>query len=126
MVQFWFDFDTLACHKDSETYHYAHSLSQERLEKIYLDFKKYALEGKEFKGTNRKNSKKPTEFEDLIYKRLFFYKFDNKYETAVVRLKFCFDNAIDLEVEGLQSENPIIYLAWGELERTKEILWKKN
>jgi hypothetical protein len=54
-----------------------------------------------------------------------FCKYDNDYETAILRLKFCFDNSIDLEIEGLLSENPVIYLTWGEIERTKEILWKK-
>ncbi len=36
------------------------------------------------------------------------------------------DESIDLEIEGLLSDNPVIKLAWGELERTEEILWKKN
>ena len=51
-------------------------------------------------------------------------QYNDEYETAGIRLNFCFDNSIDLEIEGLLSENPIIYLARGEVERIKKILWK--
>ncbi len=125
-MHFWFNSNTLACHKDSETYHYAYSLSQERLEKIYLDFKKYAEEGKEFGWKNRKYSTEPAEFDDINFKRINLKKLFNEYKVATIQLNICFDHSIYLDIDGLLGENPVIYLVWGELERTKEILWRKN
>ena len=88
----------MKCYEDSQYYQYAHSLSQNR----------------------------PVEFEDLEYTRLILTKRNIAKGTATVRLNFCMDESIDLEIEGLFSNNPVIKLAWGELERTKETLWQKN
>ena len=116
----------MKCHEDSQYYQYAHSLSQERLEKIYIDFRNYALAGKEIKRITKRSKNRPVEFEDLEYTRLILTKRNIAKGTATVRLNFCMDESIDLEIEGLLSDNPVIKLAWGELERTKETLWQKN
>ena len=118
--------DGLQCHEGSKPYNYAHSLSQERLEKIYTDFRNYALAGKEIKRITKRSKNRPVEFEDLEYTRLILSKQNIEDGIAILRLGFCMDESIDIELEGLLGDNPIIKLAWGELERTKEILWQKN
>ena len=70
--------------------------------------------------------KSPIEFEDLQYTRLILSKRGIANGLAIVRLNFCMDESIDLEFKGLLGDNPIIKLAWGEQERTEEILWQKN
>jgi len=114
------------CDENSSFYSYAHSLSQDRLEKIYLDFKNYAEEGSFIKRTLKRSSNSPVEFQDLEYTRLILTKYSLKHDSATIRLSFCMDTSIDIEVDGLLSENPKIYIAWGELTRTREILWQKN
>ena len=35
------------------------------------------------------------------------------------------DQSIDIEVEGLLSDNPIVKIVWGEIDRKEEVLWQK-
>jgi hypothetical protein len=113
------------CDNKSKHYKYAHSLSQERLEKIYLDFKKYADDGKIIKRTLKRSPNSPKEFQDLEYTRLILTKRSIKNDYAIMRLSFCMDTSIDIEVHGLLSENPKVKIVWGELERIEEVLWQK-
>ncbi len=115
----------MRCDEQSTAYQHAHSLTQERLERIYLDLKGYALDEVEIKGFTSDSAKRPMEFEDLEYTRIIMDKRNIKDGTAIIRLNFCFDQSIDLELKGILSDEPVITLAWGELERTEEILWQK-
>lgn len=55
-----------------------------------------------------------------------FTKYNHEYDKVIIRLNFCVDKSIDLEIDGLLSDGPVINLAWGEIERIKEILWQKR
>jgi len=111
------------CDEKSSAYQYAHSLSAARLEQMYLDFKMYADKGVTFDGY-RMRGVKPPEFSDLEYTRLFMYQHNIDNGTASMRLRFCFDQSIDIELKGINSDQPVIKLAWGELKRSEEVLWR--
>lgn len=113
------------CDEKSKQYKYAHSLSQERLEQIYLDFQEYAENGKLIKRTLKKSPNSPKEFQDLEYTRIILGEYEIEHDYAIMRLSFCMDQSIDIEVHGLLSEHPKVKIVWGELERTEEILWEK-
>ncbi len=116
----WGSNPELQCNENSVQYSYAHSLSQERLEKIYFDLKKYVDKGINARRITQHPDKNPVEFSDLNYTKIMLYK---NSDHANIRLGFCTDKSIDIEVMGLVKNKPIIKLAWGEVTRIKEVLW---
>lgn len=125
-ISYWFNSADMNCNKDSKSYHYAHSISQNRLEKMHLDLRKYIQNGEEIDRITKRDPKRPMEFEDINYTRIILQKHEIENVSAIIRLNFCMDQSIDLEVENIMSDEARIYLAWGEIERTKELLWRKN
>lgn len=116
----WISNPELHCDENSIQYSYAHSLSQVRLEKIYFDLKKHVDKGIDTRRNYRYPKKIPQEFSDIKYTSILLIK---NSDQANIRLSFCIDQSIDIEVSGLVNNNPVIKLAWGEIDRTSEILW---
>jgi hypothetical protein len=110
----------LQCNEKSEEYSYSHSLSEARLKKIYLDIKKYTYERIDIRKISRKSHGIQEGFSDLKYTRIMHR--DNS-DNATIRLSFCLDQSIDIEVSGILNNQPIIKLAWGEVTRQYEVLW---
>ncbi len=115
-----------SCNEKSKQYKYAHSLSQQRLEKIYTDFKGFAEKGRYLKRTLKRLPNNPKEFNDLEYTRLILDKYTIRHDYAIMCLSFCMDQSIDIEVHGLLSDTPKVKIVWGELERIEETLWERN
>jgi hypothetical protein len=116
----WGSNPELQCDENSIKYSYAHSLSEERLEKIYFDLKKYVDKGINARRISQHPDKNPVEFSDLKYTKIMLHK---NSDYANIRLGYCTDRSIDIEIIGLIKNKPIIKLAWGEVTRTEELLW---
>ena len=114
------------CDNKSKQYKYARSLPQQRLEKIYIDFKSFAEQERYLKHTLKRTPDNPKEFSDLEYTRLILDKYTIKNDYAIMRLSFCMDQSIDIEVHGLLSKHPQVKIVWGELDRLEEVLWEKT